>query len=263
VITVVNGHSFGYDDIGTGVPVVFLHGFPHDRSLWAAQLGSLAVPTRTLACDLRGFGESEGTAHSMDDYASDVAEWLTNLGITRAVIVGLSMGGYVAFALWRLQPGLVRALVLADTRAGPDDAATKVRRNDQIALVRARGTEALADALVQGMIGKTTRSQRPEVAERVHAMLSRAPTEGTIGALGALRDRPDSRPTLATITVPTLIVVGEEDVLTPVSESRAMHEAINGSLMQIITGAGHLSNFERPAGFNHVVGEFVASLAYT
>lgn len=260
--TSVNGIAIGYDDVGTGLPVVYLHGYPHDRTLWSPQLGALTVPTRALACDLRGFGESTGAATSVDDYAADAAAFIGALDIKKAVVVGLSMGGYAAFALWRRAPSLVRALVLADTKAGADNAAGKEKRNEHMAIAKTRGSAAIADLLLPGMVGKTTREQRPEVAETVRAMLARAPVAGIIGGLTALRDRPDSSPTLATITVPTLIVVGDEDVLTPVAEARAMHAAIPGSRLEVIAGAGHVSNLERPAAFNHVLSEFFASLAY-
>jgi pimeloyl-ACP methyl ester carboxylesterase len=262
VITALNGISIGYDDVGAGLPVLYVHGFPHDRTLWASQLGALAVPTRAIACDLRGFGESTGHATAIDDYAGDVAALLRALDIKKAVVVGLSMGGYVALALWRRDPALIRALVLCDTRAGADDEAGRARRTAQIEYATANGAGALADQVAPGMLGKTTRGDRPEIVHRVHTMLSLAPVQASVGALTAMRDRPDSTATLATITVPTMIVVGDEDVLTPVSESRAMHAAIAASRLEIIGGAGHLSNMERPAAFNHLLSEFCASLAY-
>ena len=263
MITSVNGHAIAYDDVGTGLPVVFIHGFPHDRGLWASQLGSASLPTRCIAPDLRGFGESEGVATTIDDYASDVVELMRSLGIVKAVIVGLSMGGYVALAMWRRDPNRVRALVLVDTKAAPDTDAGRAKRAEQIEFVKARGSAALADTMMQGMVGKSTRALRPDLTEGIHAMLARAPKNGVIGALTAMRDRPDSTPTLATITVPTLVVVGEDDVLTPVSDARALHEGIAGSRLEIVRGAGHLSNVERPAAFNHVLSEFLASLALT
>lgn len=261
MIATVNGHDIAYDDVGTGLPVVFIHGFPHDRTLWASQLGAASIPTRAIACDLRGFGDSDGVATSIDDYASDVSTLLRSIGIIKAVVVGLSMGGYIALALWRSDPSLARALVLADTRAGVDTDAGRAKRTEHIAFVQERGAAAFADVMIQGMVGKTTRALRPDLTERVHAMMSRAPVEGIVGALVAMRDRPDSTPTLPTITVPTLIVVGDDDALTPVSESRAMHTSIPGSRMEIVAGAGHLSNVERPAAFNHILSEFLGSLA--
>lgn len=263
MIEIVRGREIGYDDVGSGTPVVFLHGFPHDRTLWAAQLGALAVPSRTLACDLRGFGQSAGTATSVDDYADDVAEWMLALDLDPAVVVGLSMGGYVAFALWRRHRARVRALVLANTRAGADGAAARDKRDAQIALVRERGAAVLADQLLPGMLGKTTRRERPEVVERVRAMLARAPADGVAGALGAMRDRPDATPDLAGIGVPTLVITGDEDALIPVEESRTLHAGIPRSRLEIIAGAGHLSNVERPAGFNHVLSEFLAAITYS
>jgi pimeloyl-ACP methyl ester carboxylesterase len=263
VIGVFNGTQIGYDDVGAGMPVVFLHGFPHDRSLWAAQLGALAVPTRTLACDLRGFGESGGTALSIDDYADDVAAWMTGLRLEPAVVVGLSMGGYVALALWRRYPALFRGIVLSNTRATPDDAAARAKRTEQIHDAESRGSELLADDLVQGMLGKTTRARRQEAAERVHAMLARASVDAIVGALRAMRSRADSTPTLATIGVPSLVISGDEDVLIPAADSRAMYERLEKSRLEVIAEAGHLPNVERPASFNHVLSEYLASLVYS
>jgi len=261
VIVLAGNTSIGYDDDGSGLPIALIHGFPHDRSLWAPQLGGLAAPCRAIALDVPGFGESSApAATSMDRFADDVAAALGALGVGSAVIAGLSMGGYIALALWRRHPELVRALILAHTRAGPDDERTRASRMAMIAVVRERGPGAIADRLVAGMTGRTTRKKNPDLVEAVHRMMSRAPTAGIIGALTAMRDRIDSTPTLATIKVPTLVIVGDEDVFTPVSEAQALHRGITGSRLEVIEGAGHVSNLERPAAFNHVVSEFLTSL---
>ena len=263
MIALPRGVDIAYDDVGTGLPVLFIHGFPHDRTLWAPQLGGLLDRARCIAPDLRGFGDSEARGpYTMDAYAGDVIAVLDALQIERAVIAGLSMGGYVAFAVWRRHRERVRALILADTRAGADSDEARAKRRDMIALVRARGSGAVADAQIAGMVGRTTREKHPDIADAVHRMLTMAPVEGVVGALEAMMSRPDSTPTLATIDVPTLIVVGEEDVLTPPKEARAMHERIAGSRLEILTGAGHVSNVERPAAFNHVVSEFLGVLTY-
>ena len=255
--------EIGYEDVGKGLPVVFLHGFPHDRSLWAPQLGALMDRCRCIAPDMRGFGESAVQGpYTMNRYADDVVALLDTLHIDRAVIAGLSMGGYVAFALWRRHRARVRALVLADTRAGADSTEGRAKRRAMIDTVKAEGIDPLVDAQVTGMLGRTTREKLPELTEYVRRMLARAPAEGVVGALEAMIARPDSTETLATIDVPTMIVVGDEDVLTPPKESRAMHEAIRGSRLEVLAGAGHLSNLERPAAFNHVVSEFVSVLTY-
>lgn len=255
--------EIGYEDAGSGVPVVFLHGFPLDRSLWAPQIGGLVDRCRCIAPDLRGFGESgvQGP-YSMDRYADDVVALLDMLRIERAVFAGLSMGGYVAFALWRRHRSRVRGLILADTRAGADNAEGRAKRQAMIATVRAEGVEAIAEAQVTGMLGKTTRAKHPVLVDSVTGMVARAPVEGVIGALEAMLARPDSTETLATIDVPALIVVGNEDVITPPREGRAMQEAIRGSRLEVLPGAGHLSNIERPAAFTHVTSEFVGVLSY-
>ena len=261
MIVLAGDVSIGYDDAGIGLPVVFLHGFPHNRSLWAPQVGGLATPCRTIALDLRGFGESSVTApFSMDRYADDVAAAIAALGVDRAVVVGLSMGGYVAFALWRRHRALVRALVLCDTKAGADDEKGRETRREMIALTREKGAAAVADKMIAGMVGKSTREKNPDFVEAMHRMMSLAPAAGIAGALDAMLHREDSVPTLATISVPTLILVGEEDALTPASEARAMHHGIAGSDLHVIAGAGHVSNAERPAAFNHLLSEFLTSL---
>lgn len=257
----INGRQVGYDDVGSGDPIVLLHGFPHRRSLWAPQLSALVDHARLVAPDLRGFGESTGGGpYSMDRYADDVVELLDHLRIDRAVVCGLSMGGYVALALWRRHPERVRGLVLMDTRSGADTPEGVARRRDMIAMAQERGVGAVADAMITGMVGKSTRERCPEIVDAVHGMLESAPLEGVVGALEAMAARPDSSGTLPTIDVPTLIVVGDEDVLTPPSDARAMHAAMPDSHLEVIAGAGHVANIERSAAVNHLLSEYLAAL---
>ena len=263
MIALCDGVEIGYDDIGTGVPVAFVHGFPHNRTLWAPQVSALVDRARCIAPDLRGFGESSKHGpFSMDQYADDIAMLLRGLGIERAVVAGLSMGGYVAFSLWRRHRALVRGLVLADTRAGADSEETREKRRALLDVARTRGAGAVADGQITGMLGKTTREKRPALIDEVHRMMESASVEGIVGALEAMMARVDSTETLATIDVPTLVVVGSEDVLTPPREAEILHESIRGSRLEVIANAGHVSNLERPAAFNHVLTEFLASLDY-
>ena len=263
MIALCDGVEIAYDDVGAGVPVAFVHGFPHNRTLWAPQVSALVDRARCIALDLRGFGESSRHGpFSIDQYADDVAMLLRGLGIERVVVAGLSMGGYVAFALWRRHRSLVRGLVLADTRAGADTDEAREKRRALVDVARTRGSGAVADGQITGMLGKTTRDKRPALIDEVHRMLESAPVEGIVGALEAMMARVDSTDTLATIDVPTLVVVGGEDVLTPPSEAEILHEAIRGSRLEVIQHAGHVSNMERPAAFNHVLTEFLASLDY-
>lgn len=261
MIAYCGGIEIGYDDIGSGDAIVFLHGFPHHRALWASQVAALVDRARCIAPDLRGFGESSvHPPYSVDQYADDLAALLDSLRIERAVVCGLSMGGYVALAFWRRHRARVRALILMDTRAGNDTAEGRERRDQMIALARQRGSEAVADAMITGMVGKRTREKCPEVVDDVHRMLESAPVDGVVGALEALRDRPDSTATLETIDVPTLIVVGEDDILTPPGEAMLLHAGIRGSTLEVIVGAGHVANVERPAAVNHVITEFLAKV---
>jgi pimeloyl-ACP methyl ester carboxylesterase len=156
----------------------------------------------------------------------------------------------------------VRALILADTRAGADSEEAREKRRDLIALARAKGSPAVAAAMIEGMVGKSTRRRHPAIVEQVRRMLEAASVPSIVGALEAMIARPDSTPTLETIDVPTLVIVGDEDVLTPVAEAEAIHRRIAGSRLEVIAGAGHVSNIERPAAFNHVVSEFLARLTY-
>jgi 3-oxoadipate enol-lactonase len=261
VIARLNGIQLSYDEVGTGRPIVFLHGFPLDRSMWAPQVGALVRQGRCIAPDLRGFGTSTpAPPYSMDQYADDVAALLDTLGVEPAIVAGLSMGGYIVFAFWRRHRARVRAVVLADTRAGPDTDEGREKRRRLIEVARSRGSAAVAEMQIASMVGETTRQRRPDVVDAVRAMMAAAPVDGVVGALEAMMARPDSTSTLATIDVPSLIVVGEEDTLTPPKEAKAMHERLRGSRLEVIAQAGHVSNLERPAAFTHVLSEFVDGL---
>jgi 3-oxoadipate enol-lactonase len=255
--------DLAFEDSGAGLPVVLLHAFPLDASMWQPQLVALMHTCRCIAPDMRGFGSSPvQEPYSMDQYADDVAALLDLMQIDRAVICGLSMGGYIALAFWRRHRARARGLVLADTRAGADAPEGRAKRDEMIQLVKHSGVAALAERQITGLVGTSTREHHPEIGEDVRGLMLGASVPGVIGALEAMRDRPDSTPLLATIDVPTLIVVGEEDVVTPVAEARAMHAAVRDSRLEIIERAGHLSNLERPSAFNTVLSEFVGRLLY-
>ena len=256
-----DGARLAYDDAGAGRAVVLVHGFPQSRRYWHPQLAALPAGVRALAPDLRGFGDSEPRAPlSLDRHADDLVALLDHVGVARAVVCGLSMGGYVALALWRRHPARVRALVLADTRAGADDAAGRARRDALVALARREGSAAVADTQLAGSLGRTTREREPARVAAFRALLSAAPVEGIVGALLAMRDRPDATATLPTIAVPTLVLVGAEDVLTPVDEARRLAAGIVGARLAVIDGAGHASSWERPAAFTAELAAFVLAL---
>ena len=246
--------------------LLLIHGFPHLGTLWdpvraelAALPGAQAWPV--LAPDLRGFGgEPAAPPHSIDRYADDLIALLDARGVERAVVCGLSMGGYVALAMWRRHPARVRALVLADTRAGADDEAQRARRVELAARARAEGSEAVAEAQLTGAVGKSTRARHPERAESLRALMARVPVEEVVGALEAMRERPDATSLLTSITVPTLVIVGDEDVLTPPREARALAAAIPGARLVEIPGAGHVSCWERPDAFATALADLLGTL---
>lgn len=255
----VNGIHLGVDDAGHGAPLLFVHGFPHDRTLWAPQLSGLCTRCRCVAPDLRGFGESDvAEPFGMDQYADDLAGLLDARRIDRAVVIGISMGGYVSFALWRRHADRVRALVLVDTRAAADDNAARARRSDLIALAESRGAGAVADAMMTGMVGRTTRERNPDLVLALRDRFAGTPVAGLVGALRAMRDRPDSTPTLRTITVPTLVIAGEEDAIVPRREQERVSAGIPDARFAVIPGAGHVCNVERPAAFNAIVSQFLS-----
>lgn len=258
MIVEVGEARVAYDDIGHGEAVVFLHAFPLDRRMWSSQTSALGGDWRCIAIDTRGFGDSTATPpYSVDRYAEDVAAVLDAADVARAVIVGISMGGYTALALWRRHRERVRALVLADTRATADTPDTLTRRRELIEVARTEGPAAVAERQLVGLLGKSTRERRGDIADAMRAIARQGSVAGIVGALEALMARPDSTPMLGSISVPTLIIVGDEDVITPPKEARAMHAAIPHSRLEVIAGAGHLSNVERPGAFNAVLGEFL------
>ncbi|MGH9149058.1 MAG: alpha/beta fold hydrolase [Acidimicrobiales bacterium] len=245
-------------------PLVLLHAFPLDGRMWDAQVAALAGGRRVIVADLPGFGRSPPTENpagcTVDAFAGAVAALLAAKGVERAVVAGLSMGGYVAFALHRRHPALVAGLVLADTRADADTPERRANRERQQAQVLAGGAGALAPAMVSALLGPTTLQHRPEVVAAVRTLIEAQPPQGIIGALEALKTRPDATGQLGTIAVPTLVIGGSEDALSPPEVATAMHDAIAGSRLAILEGAGHLTNLEVPVAFNAAVTGFLEGL---
>jgi 3-oxoadipate enol-lactonase len=251
------------DDVGSGFPVVLLHAFPLSRAMWRPQREALADVCRLITPDLPGFGDSPLLAGppTADGMADAVAQTLDALGVTGPVILGgLSMGGYIAFAFARKYPDRLAGLILADTRAEPDDDAAKANRDKMIGLAATSPASAIIEQMLSKLLGSTTHAHRPELVEQVRRIGSAQRPAGIIAALQGLRNRPDSRPTLGEIRVPTLILVGREDVLTPPSMAESMAAGIAGSELVVLDEAGHLSSMEQPAAFNDAVRKFVGGL---
>jgi YbgC/YbaW family acyl-CoA thioester hydrolase len=257
----VHGGELAVEVRGDGLPVVLVHGFPFDRTMWRHQLAALSRCKR-VAPDLRGFGASSPTAdgYSMGRFADDLIAVLDALGLEQAVFCGLSMGGYILFELLRRQPQRVRGLILADSRAEPDNAEGKRARDELIAVARSHGAAALVPLQIPKLLAESTRQANPEVVRQVGDMIQRASVPGIVGALEAMKERPDSRPLLPEIKVPTLVMVGAEDALTPPPLSRAMVNAIPGARYAEIPAAGHLSPLEQPLAATRAMADFLSSL---
>ncbi len=251
------------DTGGAGTPVLLVHAFPLRAQMWEPQMESLGDRWRFIAPDLMGFGGShapeDAAGYSVDSFAGDLKAVLDELGIDRVVLVGLSLGGYVALAFLRKYRSAVTALVLADTRAEADAPENIAKRTSQQGIVREQGIGALTEGLIGALLGEPTREKKPDVVETVRGLMEN-PAAGYAGALEAMKGRPDSTPDLTSIDVPTLIVVGENDTLTPPELSRKMHEHIGASRLVVIPEAGHLSNLEAPEAFNGALAEFLSSL---
>jgi len=228
--------------------------------MWERQLSLAEAGWRVIVPQLRGFdgGGAEPPVSSMDDYAGDVIDLLDSLHIDDAVIGGLSMGGYLAFAVLRHAARYVHALVLVDTKSQADSPEAIEGRKRLLKLVSDKGPPAVADDLIPKLLGETTRRDRPEVVERARQLMLSNSTEAISGAIRALMSRPDSTPLLPTIHVPTLIVVGAEDTVTPPANAEEMHRAIAGSELVQIPAAGHLSNLEQPELFDASLARFLS-----
>lgn len=255
----VAGERLHYQTWGAGPPVVLLHGFPLSGAMWRAQGEALADGWQVVAPDFRGFGASDppGAPISLETYADDVLRVVDALGLARFVLGGLSMGGYVVFRLLARAAERVVAVILADTRADPDTEEGRRRRFDAIARIEREGPDGFLAEFTATLVGATTRAHRREVLDAVRAMARRAHPRGLTAALAAMAARPDSRPLLPRLTVPVLVVVGEEDTLSPPEVARAMAAALPHGRLAVIPAAGHLNNLERPDVFTASVREFL------
>lgn len=257
----LGGTEIEYDVRGAGPAVLLLHAFPFGLFMWDAAVEALAGSHRVVCFDARGFGgtppDPDDEPLTMERIADDGAALLGLLGIEKAIVAGCSMGGYAAFAFVRRHPERLAGLVLQDTRAGADTDEARANRTSLAARVREEGAGVVAEAFLPKLVGETTKRENPDLVERLRERILATSPKGIARALHGLGARPDSRPTLGQVSVPTLVVVGEEDVLTPPEEAEAMGGAIPGSRVVVIPRVGHLSNLENPAAYNDVLTSFL------
>jgi YbgC/YbaW family acyl-CoA thioester hydrolase len=257
----VRGIATAVDVQGDGPGVVFVHGFPLDRTMWRHIVAPL-TGWRRVAPDLRGMGLTDAPegGYSLETYADDIVALLDVLEIDKAVVCGLSMGGYVALDLMRRHSGRVRALILSNTRAGADTRDAKAARDEMIQLVQREGPGAVIEQLLPKLLAPSSQSAMPQLVEHLRTMAMGSPTNGLVGALRAMRDRPDATDLLPTIDVPTLVVAGKEDRLIPAEEGKRLADAIPGAQFTVIPDAGHLAPMEQPTATSRVIAEFLQAL---
>ena len=249
----IDRRRISYTDEGSGLPLLFVHGFPLCRGTWQKQLDALRASCRVIAPDLRGFGESDakpGTA-TMDEFAADLHGLLLHLQTRSVVLIGHSMGGYVAFAFARRFPELLRGVVLVSTKAGADTPEAAAGRRATAEKVRTEGVKVVADAMTGKMLAGDSRDKA--MAEQIRNWMASSSPDGVIAAQHGMAERPDSTGMLAGISVPTLVVTGADDTLIPPTESEKLAAAIPGAQLSVLPGAGHLVACEQPEAFNRVL----------
>jgi 3-oxoadipate enol-lactonase len=236
--------------------LLLIHAFPLDASMWEPQVAALAADAEVVAPHLPGFGGTApvGEVLSMDAAADHCAAELDRAGADRAVVCGLSMGGYVAFSMWRRHPDRISGLLLANTRAEPDDDAGRERRRAVAAKARAEGSEAIAAEPPPLLAADADES----MWERIRAIIALQSGEGIAAASLGMADRPDSRPTLPDIDVPTTVVASDGDRLIPAEVTATIAEAVPDAELVRLEGAGHLSNLEHAEGFNRALRDLLS-----
>ncbi|HLL87954.1 MAG TPA: alpha/beta hydrolase [Tepidisphaeraceae bacterium] len=258
--TTINGFELHYEDRGNGsVPLVLLHGFPLDGTIWAAQVDALAADVRVIAPDLRGFGRSTSvTPFTLDTLADDVHALLRHLGIDRAVVAGLSMGGYVLQAYARLFPQTLAGVAFVDTKADADTAEGKAGRNKMIDQAGKEGPRAVAAAMLPKMLAPARLKSDAALVHRVTAMMEACPALTIKHACAAMRDRPDANALLERLNVPAAVIVGDADAIIPVTLAEAMAGKLPRGSLHVIKGAGHLAPIEAPEPVTAALLELVA-----
>jgi pimeloyl-ACP methyl ester carboxylesterase len=259
--TTVNDVELSYDDVGEGrVPVIFLHGFPFNKTMWHLQLDSLQSLYRLISFDIRGFGKStdEKTPLSIDLFADDLIKFMDNLSIDKAVVCGLSMGGYIALNALKRYPDRFTALVLCDTQCIADTPEVKKKRYETIEEIKSAGAADFNDGFVKKVFCKESARNKKKLVSQLRTVVFSNSAHIISEGLTALAERTENCTTLGDINIPTLIICGREDEVTPLAQSELMHENIKGSILRVIEQAGHVSNLEQLLEFNKCLRDFLS-----
>jgi pimeloyl-ACP methyl ester carboxylesterase len=261
---VANGVELAFVDRGSGTPILLVHGFPLDHTMWHAQIDALSADYRVIAPDLRGFGRSGATdtAVTMEQFADDLAALLDALPVSEPLVLcGLSMGGYIAFQFWRKYAARLRGLVLCDTRAVGDTPEAAAARRDMAERVRREGPAPLVEGMIPRLLAPATLEQRPELVAALRRVMMANDRKGIAAAALGMAERLDCTPLLGRIACPTLVIVGQLDAISTPAEMRVIAAAIARARLVEIAGCGHMSPLERPAEFNAALRDFLAALS--
>ncbi len=259
----VNNFQLSYDDVGDGsIPIIFLHGYPFDKTMWYNQLDFLKFSYRLISCDIRGFGKStdEETSLSIDLFTDDLIKFMDKLGIDKAIICGLSMGGYIALNAIKRFPNRFKGLILCDTQCIADTPEVKEKRYKTIEVIEGGGIANFTEGIIESVFHKDSIANKKELIGEIRSVVLANSEHIIKQGLVALAERSETCSILNKITVPTLIICGREDGVTPPAQSEMMNETIKGSELKVIDHAGHVSNLEQPHDFNQHLLDFLGRI---
>lgn len=266
LIIEVNHFNVAYNDMGNGnIPIIFLHGFPFDKTMWKNQFEELKSSNRVIAIDIRGFGKSidEKTPLSIDLFSDDLVAFMDKLKIKKAILCGLSMGGYISLNTIKRFPERFDALILCDTQCIADTPEGKENRYKTIEQIKLKGTTSFNEKFLKSVFHPDSSTDKKEIIENLRSVVFANSKEILIAGLTALAERFETCSSLNDIHIPTLIICGRQDQLTPLAQSEFMHKHIAGSSLKVIENAGHVSNLEQPEVFNNYIVNFLNSLNNT
>lgn len=259
----VNGIILCYDDWGIGeVPIIFIHGFPFDKSIWDLQVENLKSCNRVIVFDIRGFGKSSSDHRqpSMDLFADDLIQFMDALQIKKAIVGGLSMGGYIVLNAIKRFPQRFKAIILSDTQCIADSSEGREKRQKTIEHINTYGLSSFTESFVKNIFSPFSILHQNEAVEKIRHIILATPVRIVTSTIATLAHREETCSILAKIVVPTLVICGKEDVVTPPAQSEMIACNIAGSVLHLIDNAGHLSNIEQPKIFNQHLKNFVSDL---
>lgn len=259
----IDGLEVSYHDLGKGkITLIFIHGFPFNKSMWDAQLEFFKSSHRVIAYDVRGFANSEDekSVLNIQLFADDLIRFMDKLDIDKAVVCGLSMGGYILLNAQKRYPERFEGLIFCDTQCISDNHDAMAKRVNDISKIKADGVYEFNENFIKSVFYEESLSEKKDVVDKVHKMVFANSQHEIVSGLIAIAGRPQTCTTLHRIKTPTLIICGRQDQITPLEQSEFMHNEIKGSVLQIIEEAGHVSNLEQPDEFNQHILHFLADL---